>query len=245
MYPTAAARASQATRSCGTRGASSAFPRWELLPSIADVAIHPAACLSAASIPRVTRIAAGMSSCRAVAPSSFIVVRRITIDAIFVSRIAPRNRSHHLANSTSRGRNMRPMPRADTQLRRSPQCGGWHPRSPPAPPGPIAQARIPPAQQIRDGHTYKSRVRRANIPHDRQKADSWKAIRRETWEEVEKALMVPFLWCVSCVSTCSCFCWRLRRNNDRVPNGKRNKQAGGSDRNIVRMESEVLLFPRY
>ena len=47
--------------------------------------------------------------------------------------------------------------------------GGWHPRPPPTPLGPVAQAKLPWAQQQKDDQVYRSRVSRANIPHENKK----------------------------------------------------------------------------
>ena len=47
--------------------------------------------------------------------------------------------------------------------------GGWRPRPPPSPLGPVAQARLSWAQQPKDDQVYRPRVRRANIPQEKQK----------------------------------------------------------------------------
>ena len=72
-----------------------------------------------------------------------------------------------------------------------PGLGGWHPRPPPTPLDPAEQARLPRDRQIKNEANYKSRVRRANIPHSKQKEDAWKVLTRKAWE----AAQVIGCWC--------------------------------------------------
>ena len=60
--------------------------------------------------------------------------------------------------------------------------GGWHPRPPPTPWGPLIQAPKSYAQQRKDDQTYRSRVRRAQVPHDQQKRDAWHVLQRRIFE---------------------------------------------------------------
>ena len=60
--------------------------------------------------------------------------------------------------------------------------GGWHPRPPPTPLVPEEQALLPFHTQRKDEQTYRSRVRRANIPRHQQKRDAWAVLQRRISE---------------------------------------------------------------
>ena len=67
-----------------------------------------------------------------------------------------------------------------------PHHGGWHPRPPPTPLDPTDQAKLSREKQVRNEQTFRSRVRRAQKPHDRQKEDAWETSHRKTWEAAQK-----------------------------------------------------------
>ena len=78
-----------------------------------------------------------------------------------------------------------------------PGLGGWHPRPPPTPLDPAKQCGKSWAEQRRDENTYRSRVRRANIPQEKQKDDAWQRLVRKTHESAQVITMFIFS-CFQC-----------------------------------------------
>ena len=60
--------------------------------------------------------------------------------------------------------------------------GGWHPMPPPAPPDPEEQEKFPMARQVKNDLIYRPRVRRANIPHDKQRTDASQLLKRRIYD---------------------------------------------------------------
>ena len=140
-----------------------------------------------------------------------------------------------------------------------PGLGGWHPRPPPSPLDPFDQSKLPISTQVKNEQNYKSRVRRANINHTKQKDDAWKVPVRKTRESAQVLWVqmlgnflsfvivvtfgVQFLWNMSPFRLLAFGDW-LSSENDQSPGGTKKlgtyKHSKGKKRE---RPSHNRLFP--